>query len=79
LCSGWLACHNPQELLALRFPGRVDPSAYTYTTDVALFASGAEARAHGIRDVRAPGAKAQKMMRGIVRGRGPKKQRDHKL
>ena len=66
LCSGWLACHDPQELLALRFPGRVDESAYSYKTK-SLFASGREAHDHGVRDLTALGDKAAKMMAGIIK------------
>lgn len=68
LCGGWLACHDPAELLALRIT-RVDPSTYAYETDVPVFASGAEARAHGLRDLAEPGDKATKMMEGLLRKR----------
>ena len=71
LCGGWLACHDPNELLALRMCGReVDPSVFDFATDVPVFGSGAEARAHGIRDIKSPKAKARKMMAGLVRKRG---------
>lgn len=66
LCAGWLACHG--DSLALRLGlafGNIDPSVIGYTTDVPVFASGAEARAHGMRDIAAPGPRAQQMMRGI--------------
>jgi hypothetical protein len=69
LCSGWLACHDPQELLALRFPGRVDESAYNYTTDVPVFASGREAHDHGVKEIPSLGTKATKMMQGIIKKR----------
>jgi len=73
LCAGWLACHDPKKLLALRM-GRVtgeniDPSVFDYKTDVPVFASGAEARAHGIRDIKQPDAKAKKMVAGLMRKR----------
>lgn len=68
LCGGWLACHGPQELLALRFPGlNADPAVFEYKTTVPVFASGAAARAHGIKDIRRPGARARKMIDGLVR------------
>lgn len=76
LCGGWLACHDPRELLALRFPGLVHASVYNYKTDVPVFRSGAEARAHGIKAIRRPGRKARKMVAGIVRKRS--KQGDQK-
>lgn len=64
LCSGWVGCHG-SELLALRLgavTGRLDAETvaevFDYSTSVPLFASGAEAAAHGIRDVEQPGAAA---------------------
>jgi hypothetical protein len=53
-------------LLALRFPGACDPSAFAYTTDVPVFATGAEARAHGLRDIANPGPRAERMMEGLM-------------
>lgn len=67
LCAGWLACHNPRELLALRIDRGVDPAVFDYKTKVPVFASGAEARAHGLRDLSKPGASAIKMIAGLVR------------
>lgn len=68
LCAGWLACHNPRELLALRLPFQnVDPSVFQYTTREPVFESGAAAREHGIRDIPTPGVKAQKMVSGLIR------------
>lgn len=69
LCSGWLACHGPQELLALRMARNVDPSVYDYQTDVPVFASGAAARKHGIKEIERPGTKASKMIAGLIRTR----------
>lgn len=66
LCGGWLACHNPRKLLVLRILA-AHPSAYDYKTDVPVFASGTEARAHGIRDMAIPGVKANKMIGGLLR------------
>lgn len=70
LCGGWLACHGPQELLALRFPQPLDPSVFDYQTDVPVFASGAAAREHGIKDIDNPGQAAKKMVAGLMRKRG---------
>lgn len=69
LCAGWLACHDPQELLALRIPRAtpVDPSVFSYKTTVPVFASGAEARAHGLRDYKDPPVKARRMIAGHKR------------
>lgn len=70
LCGGWLACHGPDNLLALRLTrDPIDPKVWEYQTDVPVFASGAEAREHGIRDIAEPGAKAVKMIDGLVRKR----------
>jgi hypothetical protein len=71
LCAGWLACHDPGELLALRLHSRtgstrIDPAVYDYKTNVPVFASGAEARAHGIKDIRRPKLKARKMILGVL-------------
>lgn len=67
LCGGWLACHDPRELLALRVHRNVDPAVFDYTTDVPVFESGAAARAHGIKDIRRPQAKARKMVAGLLK------------
>lgn len=68
LCSGWLGHRDPNELLAIRIAlvqGRVDGDALEYTTDVPLFASGAHAREHGLRDIAAPGERAQETIEKI--------------
>lgn len=67
LCGGWLACHGPHELLSLRLPRNIDPSVFDYTTEVSVFASGAAARAHGLRDIKRPKARARKMIAGLTR------------
>jgi hypothetical protein len=67
LCAGWLACHG-DNLATLRIGWqKYDPSTFTYATDVPVFASGAEAREHGLRDIAKPGVKANKMMSGLIR------------
>jgi DNA-binding XRE family transcriptional regulator len=77
ICGGWLACHLQQDgghdLLALRFSRNIDPSVFSYQTDVPVFSSGAEAREHGLRDYKRPGAKAHRMINGLKRKqmRGP--------
>lgn len=65
LCGGWLACHDPRHLAALRLHP-VDPSAYGYTTSVPVFSSGAEAREHGLQR---PDRRAAKMIRNLARKR----------
>jgi hypothetical protein len=69
LCGGWLACHGPQELLALRFDRNIDPSVFDYKTDVPVFASGAEARAHGLRNYNEPDMQARRMIAGLLKKR----------
>lgn len=70
MCGGWLACHGAINLLAMRMTKEpIDPKAWQYRTSVPIFSSGAEARAHGIRDIAQPGEKAGKMIDGIIRKR----------
>lgn len=69
LCGGWLACHGPRELLALRIPANIDPAVFDYQTNIPVFGSGAEARAHGIRDIQKPATRARKMIDGMIRKR----------
>jgi hypothetical protein len=47
LCAGWLLCHRPKNLLALRL-NDVDPSTWKYQSTVPVWGSGAEAAAHGL-------------------------------
>ncbi|MEV5667123.1 DUF6283 family protein [Streptomyces flaveolus] len=58
ICGGWAGCHDGDELLALRVASIVgDLTAETaeavrnYISPVPLFSSGAEAAAHGMRDI----------------------------
>ncbi len=70
LCAGWAGHRDPADLLAVRIgvaDGSLDPSVVDYTTDVALFASGAEAAEHGMRDLDAPGPEAQDAIAKLVR------------
>lgn len=69
ICAGWLGYHDPLDLLAVRLgisAGRLDPSCAEYTTDVPLFASGAEAAEHGLRDIEYPSERAEDTIRKIV-------------
>jgi uncharacterized protein DUF6283 len=72
LCGGWLACHDPTQLLALRFSHTtpIDPAVFEYKTDVPVWPSGAVARAHGVKDIPRPKAAAKKMVRGLLRLKG---------
>ncbi|QSY98577.1 hypothetical protein J2J97_32245 (plasmid) [Rhizobium bangladeshense] len=63
LCSGWLGCHGPDNLVALRLHHQhVKPEVFDYETDVPLFASGAEAATHGMRDIERPSEAAHRVM-----------------
>lgn len=70
ICAGWLGHRDPTELLAVRVAlvsGHLDADAAEYTTDVPLFASGAEAAAHGMVDIADPGAQAQSVIDKLTR------------
>ena len=73
VCAGWLGHSEPDQLLAVRIgimTGALDPACAEYQTDVPLFASGAEAAAHGMRDYEAPGHEAEETIRKIVTKKG---------
>jgi hypothetical protein len=71
LCAGWVAAHGPHNLLALRLDRNIDPSVYDYETDVPVFASGAAARDHGLRNMDEPGLKARRLMLKLLeKGKG---------
>lgn len=75
LCSGWVGAHGPGNLLALRVlgtggDGRVlDPAVWSYESPVPLFASGAAAAMHGLRDIADPGPAARAAMARIASSR----------
>jgi len=77
LCAGWVGCHDMDEALAVRIgsaTGVLDEddldAVLDYQSPVPLFASGAEAAAHGLRDLRTPGADAVRTIQRLARGRG---------
>lgn len=74
LCAGWAGHReHPTDLLAVRLglsSGSMDESVAEYTTDVPLFASGAEAAEHGKRDIRRPSARARSNVEKILKLRG---------
>lgn len=57
LCAGWVGCHGPDNLLALRIHGGTE-AVWDYESPVPLFASGAEACEHGLRDIDTLGVRA---------------------
>ncbi|MCC3299690.1 DUF6283 family protein [Arthrobacter caoxuetaonis] len=70
VCSGWLGHRDPADMLAVRLGlmrGDLDPSCADYTTDVPLFASGAEAAEHGGKQIHSPGADAVAVIDKIMR------------
>lgn len=68
LCAGWVACHDTDHLLALRLRP-VDRSVFTYQSPVPIFATGAEARAHGLSGIEDPDIKARRVIDTLVRKR----------
>jgi len=74
LCTGWAVCHERsgrgKELMALRVLASVTGELVPLPdTTVPLFASGAAAAEHGLRDIHRPGRKALAAMRKIERSR----------
>lgn len=76
VCAGWAGCHDHEHSLALRIAtasGHVSPEVadaiIDYESPVPLFASGAEAAAHGRRAVCAPGADAVRVIDRLSRSR----------
>ncbi|MFF7115448.1 DUF6283 family protein [Streptomyces albogriseolus] len=74
VCGGWAGCHDGDHLMALRVALAQDKitletaeAIRDYTSPIPLFASGAEAAAHGKRDIRNPGPDARRVMDKIVR------------
>lgn len=61
LCSGWLACHGPDNLIALRFNhDKVEPEVFDYETSIPVFSSGFDAMVHGVKDNLLPSPRARK-------------------
>lgn len=74
LCAGWVAVHDMDESLGLRLAaafGQLDAddleAVRNYTTDVPVFASGAEAAAHGLARIEAPPSSARRMIAKLAR------------
>lgn len=60
LCAGWVGCHGPCHLLALRFHWNIDPETFDYKSPDPLFRTGEEAMRHGIKDMKEPGIRARR-------------------
>lgn len=76
VCAGWAAVHDGPNLLALRMAVatghlslEVAEAVCDYTTDTPLFASGAEAAEHGLRELDAPSPRAEALIEKIERVR----------
>jgi hypothetical protein len=67
LCGGWLATHGPENLLALRVARDVDPSVWDYDPKTPVWASGAEAAAHGLEHIRDPREAARRKIAWLQR------------
>lgn len=65
LCAGWVGCHDMRRNAAVRI-SPVAPEAFDYVSPVPLFASGAEAAAHGMRDIAAPGPRARRAITKLL-------------
>jgi hypothetical protein len=81
VCTGWAQCHDAAprgyELLALRFAiafGRGVLKIPKRT--VRLFKSGAEAAAHGLREIKAPGRRAIRAVAKVAAARQRKARRE---
>lgn len=75
LCGGWAGCHDMKNNLGLRFVCELMSdedleATLDFTTDVPLFASGTEAAAHGVAEIKAPSDKAIRTIEKLIRKRG---------
>lgn len=57
LCAGWVGCHDMDHAIATRLHA-VHPETFDYVSPVPLFASGAEAAAHGLAGIDRPDERA---------------------
>ncbi|WP_218108792.1 DUF6283 family protein [Streptomyces sp. LUP30] len=76
VCGGWAGCHDGDHLLALRVAvssGEISvetaDAIRDYVSPAPLFASGAEAAAHGVREIRSLSPDACTAIRKISRNR----------
>jgi hypothetical protein len=78
VCAGWAGCHDTDELLSLRVAGVSESmtmeeieATRDYVSPVPLFASGAEAREHGLAELETPSVEAGELAQRILRKRNP--------
>ncbi|KNE83391.1 hypothetical protein ADZ36_05545 [Streptomyces fradiae] len=76
VCGGWAGCHDGDHLLALRIAladGQITvetaEAIRDYRSPVELFATGAEAAVHGMREILCPGPEARRAIDKIRRAR----------
>jgi hypothetical protein len=76
VCAGWAGCHDGDHLLALRvaasdggITAETADAIRDYVSPVPLFASGDEAAAHGMREIRRPDPAARTAIGKITRNR----------
>jgi len=72
LCAGWVGTHDMTNNLAVQVAAtvggaKIDPMIFTYTSPVPLFASGAEAAAHGLSSIENPSAEAKDRIALLLR------------
>ena len=74
LCAGWVGCHDMDNSLGLRIAfiyGHISPEDYDaaldYESPVELFGSGAEAAAHGKKQISTPDAQARRAIARLER------------
>jgi hypothetical protein len=75
VCAGWAGCHDMDESLALRFAAHGMPAdtldaIRDHVSPVPLWPSGEAAAAHGLAEVDAPGADAERVIAKLVRRGG---------
>lgn len=77
LCSGWVGCHDMDNSLGLRFAlaaGAITEDqfieALDYQCSIPLFASGQEARDHGMAKLENPGDDAKRVAAKLTRKLG---------
>lgn len=74
VCGGWAGCHDSAELMAIRMAlaareitMETAEAICEYESPVPLFASGAEAAEHGMREIGNPGPEARQAIEKIAR------------
>lgn len=84
VCAGWVGCHDMGQSLAVRLgasrgdltPETVD-ALMDYTTPTPLFATGAEAAAHGAAGIRNPDERAHRLILRLLHKREVRQTEDH--